>query len=244
MIERYQLLQTICLIVSLSTGVIAAFSGFGWNYYTRKITELKSINQQKTTEKTTTQILDSIKVGSEKVIDAIKTVPSEENKIPKKKNEEVIINAPNAQIVTSNQTGGTNTVINNNIDLPLPTITLTEWTVRNQIVDKIPKRHLGLRRRDTIDVKTTDNVDSLFFNQISINYVSEINRNQIVLRIHKEDIIEGQLTKSGMLMFKSGNTPDKKFAFIIQQPGSGIYIMKLYSKTEITNPDQIIDYLK
>lgn len=243
MIEKYQLLQTICLIVTLSTGVITAFSGFGWNYYSRKIAELKSIEQKKATEKTTNQILDSIKVGSEKVIDVIKTIPNMDDKAPKKKKEVTNIDAPNAQIVTSNQTGGTNTVINNNLDLPLPTITFGEWTIRNQIVDKIPKRPIG-PPRDTIDVKTTYNVDSLFFNVISVNYASEINRNQIGLRIHKDDIVVGQLMKSGMLMFKSGFTPDKKFVFVIQQPGSGVYTMKLYSKTEINDPRQIIDYLK
>lgn len=243
MIERYQLLQTTCLVVTLSAGVIAAFSGFGWNYYSRKITELKSIEQKKATEKNTAQILDSIKVGSEKVIDVIKTIPSIENSTPKKKKDVTNINAPNAQIVTSNQTGGNNTVINNNLDLPLPIIKLAEWKVQNQIVEKIPKRPFG-PPRDSIDVKATYKLDSLFFNQISIIYASEINRNQIGLRIHKEDIVVGQLMKNGMLMFKSGYTPDKKFVFLIQQPGNGVYIMKLYSKTEINNPNEIIDYLK
>lgn len=242
MIEKYQLLQTICLIATLTTGVITAFSGFGWNYYSRKITELKSIEQKKATEKTTSQILDSIKVGSEKVIDVVKTIPSMNDKTQKKKITH--LNAPNAQIVTSNQSGGVNTVINNNLDLPLPTITFGEWSVRNQVVDKIPKRPHGVSPRDSVDVKTAYGIDSVFFNQISVSYASEVNRNQIGLRIHKDDIVVGQLTKSGVLMFRSGFTPDKKFLFIIEQPGSGVYTMKLYSKTEINDPRQMVDYLK
>ena len=76
MIERYQLFQTICLIVTLFTVVIGAFSGFGWNYYSRKIAELKGIEQKKSDEKISNQIFDSIITSQAKVIDKIKEIPN------------------------------------------------------------------------------------------------------------------------------------------------------------------------
>lgn len=106
MLERYEFLQNVCLILLLVFGILSAISTYGWNHFGKKITQLKGQQQSQTAESNTKKILDTVDSKTEKIIDVVQTHAS---KTSKTKDERANVNAPNALIVTEHQTGN-NTV--------------------------------------------------------------------------------------------------------------------------------------
>lgn len=76
MIERYQLIQNIWLIILTFSSFLVVISTYYYSSYSGKITELKGIEQKKADDKIASQILDSIKSNHDKVIDEIKEIPN------------------------------------------------------------------------------------------------------------------------------------------------------------------------
>ncbi len=237
MIEKFQFLQSFFLYTGLIASIFVGISGFGWNFYTRKINNIKSLEQKKTNETNNANIIDNIDNGTKKVIKTVKSIP----KISKSEiKQEVNINSNNAQIITNNQSGGSNTVINNNLDIPLPTILIKEWSVQN-----IKKETISSPFAFKVDtIKQRYGYDFLYFNKIEFSYNSKFSYNQIGLRIKRKDIIIGSLFKVGKIQYGSGNNKEGDFMFIIAQPEVGIYVIDLYSVKELINPIEEFDYLK
>ena len=100
--EKYQVLLKICMAgVPLFT-ILAALCGFGWNYYGLKIKELEKVHNERIKDSISSK-KDSIKSNNTYYVsgDLVKGNKSI-------KHDEII--APNALIVTKNQSGGQNTV--------------------------------------------------------------------------------------------------------------------------------------
>lgn len=97
MLEQYQILQKLFMWLVPFFSILALLSGLGWNHYGLKIKELEKQSkpaEEKASPKTVTNYQiqgDFIKGG-------------------KKETNSEVINAPNALIVTSRQSGGQNTV--------------------------------------------------------------------------------------------------------------------------------------
>lgn len=166
MIERLQLLQTFCMIGAFIGALIVAFSGLGWNYYSREIKYLEGKQQKITTEKTTEKIIDSVHASSDKVINELKHSPkiTQTTIIDNHKEEKII--APNALIVTSNQSGGSNTVINH---VPKPEVKVS-WSTINEKTDKILPGKYSIKKEPTI-FKDKYNLDYLYKNQFYVDFI-------------------------------------------------------------------------
>ena len=98
--EKFQILLKLCMIGIAVFGILGILCAFGWNYYGLKIKELEKIQS---TEKSIYQ--DTLAKTNTTTYNVSGDVV-QGNKITK--HEE--INAPNALIVTKNQSGGQNTV--------------------------------------------------------------------------------------------------------------------------------------
>lgn len=171
----------------------------------------------------------SVNGDNNKVISAAKTAEINE------------INAPNALIVTKDQTGGNNTVITSKVDLPPPKIELKKWEIKNKQVTKLE----GKRPRDTIFIPNEKIQEQfLFHNKFVVSYYSEASRNEISLIIKRNDIIHSTLKKSGVLNHRFGQTKEGWHGFIIQQPQNGEYIFNVYTRESIQDILKEINYLK
>lgn len=97
MLEQYQVLQKVFMWLVPFFSILALLSGLGWNHYGLKIKELEK--QSKTIEeKTSPKTINNYKIKGDFI------------KGEKKESSSEVINAPNALIVTSRQSGGQNTV--------------------------------------------------------------------------------------------------------------------------------------
>ncbi len=151
------------------------------------------------------------------------------------------INAPNALIVTNEQSGGTNTVITNKVEPSLPRIIWSGWSIQNSKVNEIIDR---FTRQKIITPFEKANQDFLYHNQIKITYISEFSRNEIGFRIKAIDILHGKIVKSGRVQSQIRGTNEGWFVFVLSQPENGIYTLDIYSKNPIDTIYDKIDYLK
>ena len=224
--ERLQFLYNLSFYLTIVSGIVLALSGAGLTYFKNRIDNLEAEKKAIALDSVKREIIDSGQEHKKEIIDAVVKNSDLVIESTKKTMEEnkPIINAPNAQIVTSNQSGGNNTVINN-LNLPEPTIRITEWQIRN--------------------AKTSD---STFHNRYALTYQSAVTRSEVGFRIKRLDVVSGKIElgpPGGMLMSKTGHNAEKNFMFIVATPQNGTYYLDVFTKQEIIDaPNVTIDYLK
>jgi hypothetical protein len=225
--EKYQLLQDIFGWLSLALTIAAAISGFCWNYYGGVIDDIRTHQQIEVTEKSKDHLIEKIDSSSNKItkkIDAVskKTHPQTVN----------TINAPNAQIVTSGQSGGTNVVVTN-ADLDPAVVNIQDWSIKNQMTTKI-KTFEGATEIGFSQGR--ERKDSVYYNKIGVNYTSHVGKLKFVLLIKRKDIIEASFYKSpGITDSRGGATTEGYKVFSIRMPDNGRYELNIYTKGPITD---------
>ena len=226
-VERLQFLYNLSFYLTIVSGIVLALSGAGLTYFKNRIDNLEAEKKAMALDSVKREIIDSGQEQKKEIIDAVVKNSDLVIESTKKTMEEnkPTINAPNALIVTSNQSGGSNTVINNNVNLPEPTIRITEWQVRNEITS-----------------------DSTFHNRYALTYQSAVTRSEVGFRVKRYDVVSGKIQlgpPGGMLMSKTGHNKEKNFMFIVATPQNGTYFLDVFTKEEIQDaPNVTIDYLK
>lgn len=150
------------------------------------------------------------------------------------------IDASNALIVTENQSGGTNTVINQKFDTPKSTILLKDWSVKNEKLTQIYDRKLNIR--DTLNLPTEDApYEYLYFNQFQIIYSARVTVTDLVFLLKREDVIFQHVGKSGMIRWGTGATKEGYKYIAISQPENGVYTFGYYSKNPIEDIKSVLE---
>jgi len=150
------------------------------------------------------------------------------------------INAPNALIVTKNQQGGSNTIVNPTVEAPLPEVKMKSWDVRNKKTSQIYNR---AHRRDTINLPNEKIKESfLFQNELLVTYKATLSRNSIVFILQRKDvrICYTKLEGSGILSLTSGTIKgginEGFYGISIKNPQNGTYRIIIHTKAELLAP--------
>ena len=150
------------------------------------------------------------------------------------------IDAPNALIVTQNQSGGNNTVINPKVDIPLPTIKLVGVSLRNEVVKEISTRPA---RKKIALPSDKYKYDSLYKTVFTISFACQISINEIALRIKRNDVVYLNVTHNGLMMSKTARD-QMATIFIVSHPENGNYAFEVYTEREFSDILTDVDYLK
>jgi hypothetical protein len=150
--------------------------------------------------------------------------------------------APNALIVTQNQSGGSNTVINPQVNVPLPKIRLINISSQNEVVREIPAKPPFPNK--TIKLPTEQfKYDSLYKTTFTLLYICDVSLNEIGFRIKRNDVIYLKVTHPGMMM--SGQSKDQtSTVYLVNHPENGNYTFEVYTEKQFGNILSEIDYLK
>lgn len=147
-----------------------------------------------------------------------------------------------ALIVTYNQSGGSNTVVNPIINVPDAKVEFLGFDILNLKTDKIQER----RFEDSIKLPSEKIKEPfVYLSKVKFSYVSELARNELIVLINRQDVLSCRINKNGRIMSKSGKTPDGRFAYVLQQPENGLYTIDLYLKAPISkNVNEPLIYFK
>lgn len=151
--------------------------------------------------------------------------------------------APNALIITQNQSGGSNTVINSQVDVPLPKIRLINISSQNQIVTEIPVLE-SFPPGKKIKLPTEQfKYDSLYKTTFTVSYDCQVSLNEIGIRIKRSDVAYLHVTHPGMMM--SGQNKDQASTiFFLNHPENGNYTFEIYTEKKMGDILKEVDYLK
>jgi len=220
------------LLIALISAFGVAIGGYMYNKYSGK----SRAEDHKELIKGQQELGVKVDSNKKEIIEEVikrneKPLDSNENKIKKitmKKDPEIKneINAPNALIVTQNQSGGNNTVINPQVGIPSPVIKLQSTAAQNEIVKEIATRP----RREKISLPSEKyKYDSLYKTTFTILYTCQINLNQIGFRIKRNDVVHLNVTHSGLTMAKTVKDPTGTI-FILSRPENGNYTFEVYTE--------------
>jgi hypothetical protein len=117
-----------------------------------------------------------------------------------------------------------------------PQFAKINWRVKNQRTASVPLRFMGLRPTGSIDIKEKFNVDHVIFNEIEFEYRTVVNRSEFTFLLNKNDVVHCLISISnGMLNFATITARDGRKGFRLTQPQTGIYVLRIYSKTELND---------
>jgi hypothetical protein len=226
--EKYQILQSVFGWFSLGFTILAAICGFYWNYYSGKIDDFRSDHQLASTEKTRMSVIEKIDSDSQKLLKEVHAT-----KKPSVQNTQTTVNAPNAQIVTSGQSGGTNVVVTS-ADLNPAVIEAREWSIKNEVTSTLRQQYKG-------DIKYSG--PPLYRNKILISYNCSIAKLRLALLIKRDDVIKFSLSKNpGFIQLQSGHNASNNPVISVQMPTNGTYSLEMYTRDSIESLQSILEF--
>lgn len=128
-------------------------------------------------------------------------------------------------------------------DKTKPQLTLKNWAVKNQRVTTVPKRAMGraISSKDFFDVHEKFSLEYVVFNELEFEYKTEINRSEYTFVLNKDDVVYCLISiKNGAINVQGLKSSDGKMGFRLNQPQSGLYVLKIYSKTDLNTLNQLL----
>ncbi|HKO78972.1 MAG TPA: hypothetical protein VJU78_01190, partial [Chitinophagaceae bacterium] len=153
---------------------------------------------------------------------------------------ETTINADNALIVTNNQSGGSNTVVQ---QIPEPVLKEVNHEKKNEKVTEIKHFYGGGTK---INLPTTEyDYPFLYQSLFTLNYFCQASVKSVKFTFNDNNVVLGDLTKMGYLNWQFVKGTDKnKPHFIVYYPENGDYEFMIYTKEKINNPLTGISFTK
>ncbi len=197
--------------------------------------ELNELKSQLRKMQASIRMKDSIKSIEVKRGNPVKGKNNKPVKLP---NEEkaININEPaSGFIITNNQSGGTNTIINPKVSPPPPKVNLISWDIQNKKVDEAIHMINQVTSDTIFTSKKFDRDTSIYLNEIKLLYESQIKFNLGILAIKLQGVITTRVVKNGMLYMRQGKYNSGEHWIDFMQPENGIYTIKIYSKNPVPN---------
>lgn len=153
----------------------------------------------------------------------------------------IINTSTNRGIVTQNQSGGNNTIVNQSVNAPLE-ISLIKLEIKNKPVAKI--LHGDPLNPDTMNLPVTVQNHVVYHNKLLIQYRARIAYNAVGIAFNRSDIIFGEInyppSKELQMMYKASHREGNRYYVFIGQPQNMRYVIDVYSLTPIENIKDII----
>lgn len=230
--------------IILLIGLISIVISFCYNLKNEKAKDIHNVN---------TKLLESEPVSDKKTVKKEKKVSNSlpiekykksilsEIKDSVQKKDNTTINATNALIVTNNQSGGTNTVINSKVDIPEPKIK-GEIICKNEKITTIPAIH-NKRFKKLILPSPEYNFDFLYKSQIKLNYSADIVLSGFGFMVKRSDCVLSNIGFNGLILGKDFKYENFK-VYGVEKPSNGIYIFTVYTTNEIDDIFKDIQLVK